>query len=94
MTRQARTTGAALALAGAAVAAALAWPTPAPPTPECVRAPVPRELAPNLATDAGRRVWRCTLPTPGRSAVVYLRGYEDGSGRGAFVDPDERSAAR
>jgi hypothetical protein len=85
-----RTTAAALAIAGAAVAAA-AWPGgDAPPTPECVRAPVPPAYAVNLATTPGRRVWRCTLPTPGRSAVVYLTGYEDGSGRGAFLDPDPR----
>lgn len=88
-------TAAALALAGAAVAAALAWPDSAPPAPECERAPAPPAVAAHLHAQPGYRVWRCALPTPAVSAVVYLRAYEDGSGLGAFLDPDEeRSATR
>lgn len=94
MTRHGRTTGAALALAGAAVAAALAWPDAPAPAPECVRAPVPPAVAANLAAQPGRQVWRCTFPTPAVSAVVYVRAYEDGSGRGAFLDPDDGRADR
>jgi hypothetical protein len=90
----ARRTAAALAIAGAAVAAALAWPDSAPPAPECIRAPIPPAYAVNLAAEPGRLAWRCTFPTPGRSAVVLVRAYEDGSGHGAFLDPDDRSAHR
>jgi len=69
-----------LALVGATIGSGIAasgsgGPDDKPTGATCTRTALPGE-------------YRCTLPTSGRPAVVFVETFEDGSSRAFPVDPD------